>query len=228
MTLNGSLSVADGDMGLFCRGAESSDIPAVIVLQEIFGVNANVRSTVEYWAGQGFYSVAPDLFWRDAPGVDLNPDEPESRGKAMQLSQGYDANAGLEDIRKLVAHLRQTHSKVALVGYCLGGRMAFLSWLNLELDAVVSYYGVNLVPLLGDAANQGRPLLMHLGKEDPLNPYEAQLAISEALSSRVNVSLNIYPEVGHAFARTNANSYVAHAAEKADAATLSFLRRLLA
>jgi len=225
MTFTGSLSLSNGDMGLFSRGPEASDIPAVIVLQEIFGVNANIRSTVEYWAGQGFYSVAPDLFWRTSPGIDLNPDDPESRGKAMQLSQAYDASAGLDDLRALAAHLRQTHRKVALVGYCLGGRMAFLSWLNLELDAVVSYYGVNLVPLLGDAANQDRPLMMHLGKEDPLNPPEAQSAISEALNSKANVSLNIYPEVGHAFARTNANSYVAHVAEQADAATLRFLRK---
>ncbi|MBF8721774.1 dienelactone hydrolase family protein [Pseudomonas guariconensis] len=227
MSFNEFLSLPHGEIGLFTSGPKSSDVPAVIVLQEIFGVNDNIRSTVEHLAGEGFYSVAPDLFWRSAPGIDLNPDDPESRDKAMQLSQGYDAGSGLEDIRALVAQLRKTHSKIGLIGYCLGGRMAFLSWLNLELDAVVSYYGVNLVPLLADCKNQNRPFMVHLGKEDHLNPPEAQAAILEALGSKANVSLNIYPEVGHAFARRNASSYVAKAAVQADTATLKFLRENL-
>ena len=225
MNFNDYLALPDGTMSLYTNGFESLHGPAMIVLQEIFGVNSNIRKTVDRLAGKGYRAVAPDLFWRQRPGVDLNPADAEDRAVAMSLAQAYRESlaAGIADLVALVAKLRVKHSKIGLVGYCLGGRVAFQGWLSLDVDAVVSYYGVGIDTLLGDIPAGRSPLLMHLGAEDPLNPPAVQVAIVAALAGRDEARVDIHPGVGHAFARIDGASYVADAAERADAATFEFL-----
>lgn len=230
MNFNESLSVTDGNIGLYAQGNIDRDVGAVIVLQEIFGVNANIRSTVDRFAEHGFHAVAPDLYWRQRAGVDLAPDVPDNRTEAMALAQGYreSIDINMADLAALVSHLRITHRKVAVVGYCLGGRIAFESWLRFDIDAVVSYYGVGIENLLGEVANQITPLLLHMGAEDPLNPPDVQRAIAEAIADLPDTTMEVYAGVGHAFARLNGASYVAAAATRADASTFSFLARHMA
>lgn len=226
MQFNESLTVSDGTFGLYTKAHATTPVGAVIVLQEIFGVNANIRSTVDRFAEHGWYAVAPDIYWRQRAGVDLAPDDADSRTTAMALAQGYreSIDVNMADLAALVSELRKTHRKVAVVGYCLGGRIAFQSWLQLEVDAVVSYYGVGIDGLLREIARQHAPLLMHMGADDQLNPPSVQAAVGAALTGLPNAALQIYPGVGHAFARLNGASYVAEAAIAADTATFAFLK----
>ncbi|AJW99420.1 dienelactone hydrolase family protein [Burkholderia gladioli pv. gladioli] len=229
MQFNASLSVPDGNIGLYTKGRAGEDVGAVVVLQEIFGVNANIRSTVDRLAGLGYRAIAPDLYWRQRAGVDLAADDPDNREQAMMLAQRYREAIGINmaDLAALVSHLRTIHRKVGVVGYCLGGRLAFQSWLQFNVDAVVSYYGVGIENLLSEISDQRTPLLLHMGAEDPLNPPAAQNAIAEAVDGLPNATMETYPGVGHAFARLNGASYVASAATRADASTFSFLAKHL-
>lgn len=225
MSFNDVVKLSDGEMQCYAAGCQDDGTPAVIVLQEIFGVNANIRSTVDRLATAGFRVVAPDLFWRLRPGVEIDPEHPDARAEAMQLAQRYGENIelGIQDLGSLVAKLREQHRTVGIVGYCLGGRLSFLSWLRLDIDAAVSYYGVGLAPLLEDMVTPEKPLLMHLGKDDPLNPPEVQAKICRYLNRVPLADVRIYEGVGHAFARLGSSSYVAAAAEPADEATHLFL-----
>lgn len=229
MTFNEAVNLPDGAMGCYANGEVASNDAVVIVLQEIFGVNPNIRAIVDRFGSVGFRAVAPDLFWRQHPGVSLDPENAADRVEAMRLAQVYgeDIDRGLSDLRELVAKLRTQHKKIGVVGYCLGGRVSFLSWLKLDVDAAVSYYGVGLAPLLEGMTAPAVPLLMHIGQDDPLNPPAVQSAISARLGSESQVDLRFYEGVGHAFARLGASSYVPTAAEPADEATTTFLRARL-
>jgi carboxymethylenebutenolidase len=227
MQFNEFLTLDDGTLGLYVQGSKSPDVGAVVVLQEIFGVNATIRSTVDNFAKLGFRAVAPDLYWRQRAGIELSPDIPDSRPVAMELSRRYrdEFDTNLIDSAALVTDLRKTHRKVAVIGYCLGGQVAFHSWLTLGLDAVVSYYGVGIDKVLDQVTDQRTPLLMHMGADDVLNPPDVQASISAALSGRQHVTVQIYPNVGHAFARQNSQAYVSEAATQADRATCRFLEK---
>lgn len=228
MQFTDTLVVSDGTIGLYANGKRDARV-AVIVLQEIFGVNANIRSTVDRFADLGYRAVAPDLYWRKRAGVDLDPGDADSRTAAMELALGCreSITANMADLASLVGDLRKSHRAVAVIGYCLGGWIAFKSWLHLDVNAVVSYYGVGIGDELDEITGQTTPLLMHMGAEDPLNPPAVQAAIGEALAGLSHVSMRVYPGVGHAFARLNGASYVAEAATRADAATFEFLARHL-
>lgn len=229
MSFNESYDVADGRIGCHAGGPQTPDTPAVLLLQEIFGVNANIRRTVERLAGEGFRAVAPDIYWRQASGIDLDPDAPDARERAMALAGSYQQtlDQGMDDLRRIVEALRSKHRRVGVLGYCLGGKLAFLGWLRLDVDAAVSYYGVGMAAFLGEVRQQQTPLLMHLGQDDPLNPPPVVAQIGAALAPHSNVEVISHAGVGHAFARLGASSYVADAAQRADAATLAFLRRHL-
>ena len=230
MHFNDKLELADGIAGLYAQGSDRDDTAAVIVLPEIFGVNPNIRLTVDHFAEQGFRAVALDLYWRQQAGIELDPDDGESHAKAMQCAQiyGKQLDAAMADIEALLARMRKRHRKVAVLGYCLGGRMSYLAWLRLHADAVVSYYGVGLDQFTGEIAGQNTPLLMHMGEADHLNPPEVRGRIAAALDGRPGVQIRSYPGVGHAFARRGGKSYVPDAAKAADALTLEFLREHLA
>jgi len=229
MSFNSTLDLSDGRMGLFTAGPASPDTPAIVVLQEIFGVNASIRQTVEHYAACGYRAVAPDLFWRQRPGIELDPNDEQAHASAVQAAQAYGKQPGaaMSDLSTLVAHLRERHPRVGMAGYCLGGRMAFLGWLRLDLDAVVSYYGVGLEQLVGEAAAQRTPLQLHLGTSDHLIPGPAQEIVVAALRDRPSVAIHQYAGAGHAFARRGGKTRIAEAAELADRRALAFFDRHL-
>lgn len=204
--------------------------PAVVVLQEVFGVNADIRQHCDALAGQGFLAVAPDLFWRIEPGVDLSVTSEADWNHAMGLYQAFDRDAGTRDIKDtldFVARLPECNGKIALLGYCLGGLMTFLTAERYAVDAAVAFHGAETEKYLGDAGGLHAPLLMHLAEEDEFMPKGTQAEIKAALADKPNVTIYSYPGQYHAFSRINSAHYNAEAAALANRRTSEFLRREL-
>jgi len=149
--------------------------PAVVVLQELFGVNADIRATCDELATQSFIAVAPDLFWRQEPGVDLNVRSEDDWQHGLRLNAAFDRDTGAKDIMetvRTVVELPEATGKVALQGYCIGGLMAFITAARYEVDAAVCYHGGDTEKYLGEVGGLNAPLLMHLGEEDEFKKTE--------------------------------------------------------
>src|SRR6478672_8705554 len=220
----------DGAFAAYIAKPKTSPAPAVVVLQELFGVNADIRKTCDELAGQGFIAVAPDLFWRQEPGVDLNVNSEADWQHGLRLYAAYDRNAGAKDIMETVrtaVELPESAGKVALQGYCLGALMAFITAARYEVDAAVAYHGGDTEKYLGEVGGLHAPLLMHLGEEDEFISKTAQAQIKAALEKKPNATLYSYPGQRHAFSRHNGTHYNAAAAALANGRTSEFLHQQL-
>ena len=202
---------------------------AMVVIQEIFGVNAVMRKKAAWLASEGFLAIAPDLFWRIEPGIDITDQTPAEWARAMDLFKAFKADTGIGDISATIAHAREMGAaKVGAVGYCLGGLLAYLTACRTNADASVGYYGVGIPGFLGEAANIAKPLLLHIAGKDAFVPKDAQDAMQAGLGAHAKVTLHTYSEQDHAFTREGGKHYGADAARIADARTIAFLRAHLA
>src|ERR1700733_13363736 len=220
----------DGAFGAHIGRPKTVPAPAVVVLQELFGVNADIRKTCDELADQGFLAIAPDLFWRQEPGVDLSVTSEADWQHGLRLYQAYDRDAGVRDINdtlETVAKLPECTGKIAVQGYCLGALMTFLTAVRCRVDAAVAYHGADTEKYLGEVDNLSAPLLMHLGEEDEFISKAAQAQIKAALAGKPNATVCSYPGQHHAFARHNGAHYDAAAAALADGRTSEFLHQQL-
>jgi len=205
--------------------------PGMVVLQEIFGVNAYMRGVCDWYAAHGFVAICPDLFWRQKPGIELTDQSEAEWQKAFQLYQGLDMTKAVEDSAASVEFLRQHEActgRVGAVGFCLGGNLAWLLSARFRPDAAVGYYGVGIEKTLNEASGLSTPLMLHIAEKDQYCPPEAQKQIHDALDSNSLVTLHNYPEQDHAFGRPGGAHYDARAAELANLRTLEFFVRHLA
>src|SRR5260221_6014482 len=134
----------DGTFDPYIARPGASPAPAVVVLHELFGVNADIRKTCNELAEDGFIAVAPDLFWRQEPGVNLSVTSEPDWQHGLRLYQAYDRDAGARDVKDtadVVAKLPECTRKDAVLGYCLGGLMTFLTAVRYGVDATVVYHG---------------------------------------------------------------------------------------
>lgn len=215
--------------GLLLRADGADRRPGILLLQEIFGLNASMRAIAEGYRAQGFDVFAPDLFWRQEPGVELDATSAEARTRAEALMKGLDEREALADIADSIGMLKgldTASGKVAAIGYCLGGRLAYLATADGLVDAGVSYYGVAIHRSLDLAAKLTVPFLMHIAGKDHLCDAQAQQDLHRTFDGKNNVTLHTYPEVGHAFARPNSPLWNEDAATKANALTAEFLSAL--
>ena len=203
---------------------------AVIVLQEIFGVNGDMRAICDGFASAGFTAVAPDLYWRQVPSVELDPASEAGRARAMELMKGLDRGQSVRDARAALDAARDRVgglTRSAAVGYCYGGGVAYLLAARGEVDAGIAYYGTYIHTLLAEAPGLTGRLLLHIAGDDHLCPPDAQAAIEGALAPLGDrAAAVVYPGVGHAFARKGGATYDAAAARQADAATVALLDEL--
>jgi carboxymethylenebutenolidase len=213
------------------RPAGTAPRGAVVMIQEIFGVNRTMRELSAWVASMGFIAVAPDLFWRQQPGVDLDPDAGQAQWEqAFGFMKGMDQDKAVEDLKASLAVARTlpgANGKVATMGYCLGGRLAFMMAARGDADANVSYYGVGLEGLLGEASAIKAPLLVHIAELDKFVPAAAQAQITAGLAGHPTASVHVYPGVDHAFARLGGHSFDARAATIANGRTAELLARVL-
>ena len=221
----------DGAFGAYVARPAVFPAPAVVVLHEVFGVNADIRKTCDELAGEGFIAVAPDLFWRQEPGVDLGVTSEPGWQHGLRLYQAYHRDAGVGDIRDtldVVARLPDCTGKLAVQGYCFGALMTFLTAVRCHVDAAVAYHGADTEKYLGEVDNLSAPLLMHLGEEDEFISKAAQAQIKAALADKPNAIVYSYPGQRHAFARHKGAHYDPAAAALANGRTAEFLHRHLA
>ena len=200
--------------------------PVVVVLQEIFGVNNDIKKTCDELAAAGFNAIAPDLFWRQERDVNLNNWSDAEWKKGFVLYGAYDRDLGVHDIDaviKAARHVEGSTGKVAVMGFCLGGLMTFLVAARRDVDAAVAYHGGDTDKYLGEAHAIKAPLLMHLGELDEFINKDAQRLIKSALADVPNATVYSYPDQYHAFARHTGAHYNAAAAALANGRTISFL-----
>lgn len=219
----------DGEFSAYiARPAGDGPRPAVVVIQEIFGVNAVMREICEELASWcGYLAVCPDLFWRLEPGIDITDQTQAEWDKAMDLMNRFDVDKGVEDIRLVIDQLRKSgdcNGKVGAVGYCLGGKLAFLTAARTDADASVAYYGVGLDAHLAEAAGLERPLMLHIAEEDQFVPKAAQAKIVAALEGEPKVTLHAYPGRDHAFARQGGKHFHQADAALANERTAAFFK----
>lgn len=225
MTENISIPTSDGGAmpaeACFPSGGTGK---AIIMVPPIFGVEDGTRDIMEDYAAQGSVVVTPDMFWRTIPGT-LGR-EGEERAKADERSQNFDVEQGVKDLADAVAFVRampQCNGKVAVFGYCFGGRFAFLAATRLGVDAAVSFHGVAIGQHLDEADNVACPLSIHVGDKDPVIPLDEIAATKAALDGKPGVEITVYPEVAHGFTGKGRANYDENADKNSNRAAAALI-----
>jgi carboxymethylenebutenolidase len=227
------IDTLEGDRGFDAYIAEPEGAPraAIVVIQEIFGVNEGIRRKCDNWAEKGYLALAPDLFWRLEPGVELDPDVPDQFERALDLMGRFDQDRGVGDIEATIRAARDRlgeDGKVGVVGYCLGGRLAYMTAARTDSDASVGYYAVGLPDLLHEKNAIANPLMLHIAGADHFVDPDQQRAIHEGLDGHPRVTLHDYPGEDHGFAAETGRRRSEEAARLADRRTGEFFERHLA
>jgi carboxymethylenebutenolidase len=225
-----SISTPDGDFSAYVARPAADKAPAVVVIQEIFGVNQVMRDITDGLAAQGYLAICPDLFWRIEPNIDITDKSEAEWKRAFELFNAFDVDAGVEDIQATITAIRkdaQCAGKVGAVGFCLGGLLAFLTATRTDVDAAVSYYGVGIETRTPEAEKLAEPLLLHIAEEDQFVPKEAQAAILRDLKNHPQVEIHTYAGRDHAFARAGGEHYHEADAKLAGGRTLQFFQRTI-
>jgi carboxymethylenebutenolidase len=202
---------------------------AIIVIQEIFGINAGIRRKCDTLAEAGYLAIAPDLFWRMEPGIELDPDVPEEMERALSIMPDFDQDQGIGDIEAAVRFARAATGggKVGAVGYCLGGRLAYMTAARTDVDASVGYYAVGVDGLLGEKHAIANPLMLHIAGEDGFVDKETQAKMHAGLDDHPKVTLHDYPGEDHGFATEFGKRRSDAAATLADERTATFFAEKL-
>lgn len=202
----------------------------LVLIQEIFGVNRVMRDLADGYAQLGYHVLCPDLFWRQQPGIQITDKTEAEWARAFELYKGFDVGKGVADLTATLAAARALDGatgKAGSVGYCLGGKLAYLMATRSDSDANVSYYGVAIEADLEEAKSIRKPLLLHIAEKDQFVPADAQAQIKIALAGHPRVALHVYAGQDHAFARVGGQHYDEASANLANVRTREFLRNHL-
>jgi carboxymethylenebutenolidase len=226
----GQTITIDNAFSAYLASPESGRGAGVVLLQEIFGVNAVMRELADTYAAAGFVALVPDLFWRIAPSVDLTDKSEAEWQEAFGLMKRFDVAQGIADVQIAITHLRSypgVTGKVGAVGYCLGGLLAYLTAARTDVDAAIGYYGMNMQNFLAEAPAIQKPLLLHVAGKDEYQPPEAQKLVADGLAAFPLVTIQTYAEMNHAFARPGGSLFDQANADLANGRTITFFRQHL-
>jgi carboxymethylenebutenolidase len=216
-----TIQASDGSGSFSAYLVEPNAKPAgvVVLIQEIFGVNQAMRDIAAWVADIGFIALCPDLFWRIEPGIDITDKTEAEWKRAFELFNRFDQAKGIEDLKATVAASRKlpgANGRVGTMGYCLGGRLAFMMAEQSDADVNISYYGVGLDNLLGDIGNVRKPLLIHIADKDEFFPPEGRAKVVEAVKGHKQIAAYVYPDADHAFARVGGTHWHGRSAAMAN------------
>ena len=203
----------------------------MVLCQEIFGVNAAMRAVADQLAEEGYTVLVPDLYWRQEPGVDLAYTEADFQ-RAFALYQAFDEELGIRDIATSLRHLQTldecTDDGLGVVGYCLGGKLAYLAACRLpEVACAVGYYGVGIENALHELEGLSGRLVLHFAELDQFCQVDAREAIITALNQKPATEAYVYPGVDHAFARPAGDHFHKPSALLAHERSIAALRRTI-
>ena len=232
MTEMVSIPTLDGgaQFNAYIARPEGTPKAAIIVIQEIFGVNPGIRNKCDNWAAEGYLAVAPDLFFRMKPGIELDPDVEPEFNEALDYFGKYNPDDGVKDIEATIHWIRREAgvAKVGCVGYCLGGKLAYMTAARTDIDASVGYYGVMIDQMLGEKHGIAHPLMLHVPTADHFVGPEAQAAMHAGLDDHPRVTLHDYEGLDHGFATESGNRRDEAGAQQADGRTKAFFEEHLA
>jgi len=231
MTEMATIQTLSGDrtFGAYAARPEGTPRGAIVVIQEIFGVNPGIRRKCDRLAEDGYLAVAPDLFWRLEPDVELDPDVEAEFQRALGLMGKFDQDQGIRDIEATIHWIRRSEgvAKVGAVGYCLGGRLAYMTAARTDVDASVGYYAVGIDNLLREKHAIANPLMLHIAGDDGFVDEATQRAMHEGLDDHPKVTLHDYPGLDHGFATEFGKRRDEQGATLADERTAEFFARHL-
>lgn len=219
------IQAIDGSGSFAAYRADPQGAPrgAIVVIHEIFGVNEGIRRKCDHFASLGYMAFAPDLFWRLQPGIELDPDVEAEFKQALDWMGKFDQDKGVADIEATIRVARDVSGgKVGVTGYCLGGRLAFMTAARTDSDASVGYYAVGVDGLLGEKHAIANPLMLHIAGDDGFVPAATQKAMHEGLDDHPKVTLHDYPGEDHGFATEMGKRRSEAAAQLADSRTEAF------
>ncbi len=225
------ISAAEGgEFSAYLASPRVKRAPGLLLMQYICGVNKVMRDIADDFATRGYLVAVPDLFWRQEPGVQLN-DDPANPIQAefersLELNNGFDDDLAVSDLQATISFLRSHENctgQIGTLGYCLGGRTAFLTATRTDADCSVGYYGVNIDQYLYEASEISRPLMLHIAADDELCSPEAHDSIISTLEKSGSVTLHVYEGAGHAFALVGGHNYNEKAATAAHQRSYAFL-----
>lgn len=220
-----TINASDGQFSAYLATAAGKPAGSVVVVQEIFGVNSHIRAVCDRLAAAGFNALAPDLFHRSEPGVQLGYGEADF-GRGFELMKALDHGKALADIDACIADLRAHGGKVAVIGFCMGGLLSFRSAANLKPDAAVAYYGGGIANFVGEAGSIACPIQFHFGEKDHFIPLADVDKVRAAAAALKESEVYVYP-ADHGFNCDQRASYDAEAAQLAWQRSVDFLRRHL-
>lgn len=229
----GHIDIKAADGGVFqaylTQPSAATNAPGLLLIQEIFGVNAHIRAVADDFARQGFVVLAPDVFWRAQRNVELGYDQ-DSIKQAMALRAQIAPEQMVADLCDTVAALESLPScngRVAAVGYCMGGQLVYRLAATGAIDAGISYYGARLLDILDLAPQIRVPILFHYGELDKGIPMTEVEAVRAAFAGQSNATIHVYANADHGFNCDQRGSYNAEVAKIARERSLQFLRASL-
>jgi carboxymethylenebutenolidase len=224
MAFSTQINGKTGSFGAYVAQPEAPNGAALVVIQEIFGVNAVMRDLADGYAKQGYVVIVPDLFWRIEPGISITDKSEGELALAFDYYGKFDVAGGIDDIAATIAFARSLCPKVGAVGYCLGGLLAYLTACHTDVDASVSFYGVGIQDRLDVAAGIAKPVMLHIASEDQFVPKHAQAAIASFAASNALMTVHVYDGLDHAFARPGGDHFDADGAVRANDRTSAFFK----
>lgn len=226
MTSNTQIPTLDGAGTIPAYVAKPQGTPrgAIIVIQEIFGVNPGIRKKADAWASQGYLGVAPEVFWRQKPGIELDSDIPEQFQEGVGYMMKHDFDLGIQDVEAVIHWIRREAGvpKVGLVGFCMGGKIAYMAATRTDLDASVGYYGVGIDQMLNESHAIAKALLLHVPTADGFVTPEAQAKMHAELDANPHVTIYDYEGLDHGFAAEQGKRRDEAGAQLADKRTAEF------
>jgi carboxymethylenebutenolidase len=226
-----TIAIPDGELGAHMAIPAAGSGPGIVLLHEIYGVGDYVRDAAARLAQIGYVVLAPDLFWRTQPGLEL-PQTDEGTQAGMQAAQQLDFAAAVGDALATMALLRSMpeidRERVGVMGFCLGGTFAYQVAVHGTPDVAVVYYGSGIPGALDAAGQITCPTIMHWGGADPFIPREQVDAVAAMAAEHPQIECHVHEAAGHAFDNhRNPKFHVPEARAAAWELTAAFLAREL-